>query len=330
MKKVLYRKTINDFENIFTNSWQAEQTRQYLIKLYQDGETFEQIAAASKVMSEHSLKLPIARELQNSLLDNCGTGGDRSDSFNISTTVSILLSACGCKVAKHGNKSITSQSGSANMLEALGVNLDLDISSQVDMLLHTNFVFMFAIYHHKAMKHIMPIRQSINHRTIFNILGPLTNPACVKKQLIGVFDKTFLSNITKALKLNQSTSAIVVSSKDGLDEVSISDITYACSLRNGDINSFVINPEKVGLKFWAKNDIKGGNPKENAKITKDILQGKTTGAKLDIVLLNCAVALVVDAKVDNINDGIELSKTSIYDGNASKKLEQIIDVSNSF
>lgn len=124
MNEVLYRKTINDFENIFTNSWQAEQTRQYLIKLYQDGETFEQIAAASKVMSEHSLKLPIARELQSSLLDNCGTGGDRSDSFNISTTVSILLSACGCKVAKHGNKSITSQSGSANMLEALGVNLD--------------------------------------------------------------------------------------------------------------------------------------------------------------------------------------------------------------
>ncbi len=330
MNEILHKQTKENFENIFTNHWSAEQTREYLIKLHQDGEKFEQISAASQVMAKHSIKLPITKELQNQIIDNCGTGGDGSNSFNISTTVSILLSACGCFVAKHGNKSITSQSGSADMLEALGINLNLNIQNQADMLGDTGFVFMFALHHHPAMKHIMPVRHSIDHRTIFNILGPLTNPAGAKKHLIGVFDKRFIQNMTKALMLNQSSSAIVVSSKDGLDEVSISDITYACRLQDAQIDNFTIDPVKVGLKLYDKADIKGGTPQDNATITKDILAEKLHGAKRDIVLLNTAVALVADGKADNIKHGISIAQTNIANRKAMQKLEQIIDVSNSF
>ncbi|MBT4178796.1 MAG: anthranilate phosphoribosyltransferase, partial [Campylobacteraceae bacterium] len=168
-----------DFENIFSNTWDVETSKQYLVDMYTNGETAQQIAAAASVMRDHSIKLPISSSLKTQVVDNCGTGGDKSNSFNVSTTVSVLLSACGCKVAKHGNRSITSKSGSADMLEALGVNLDLDIDSQVNMLEQTGFVFMFAVNHHPAMKYIMPIRKSLDHRTIFNILGPLTNPADV-------------------------------------------------------------------------------------------------------------------------------------------------------
>lgn len=330
MNETLYQQTQTNFENIFSNNWSPKQTREYLVELYKRGETGEQIAVASRVMTQHSIKLPIAQELQNQIIDNCGTGGDGSDSFNISTTVSILLSACGCFVAKHGNKSITSQSGSADMLEALGVNLNLNIQDQADMLGDTGFVFMFALHHHPAMKHIMPVRHSIDHRTIFNILGPLTNPAGAKKHLIGVFDKRFIQNMTKALMLNQSSSAIVVSSKDGLDEVSISDITYACRLKDGQIDDFTIDPAEAGLKLYDKADIKGGTPQDNATITKDILAEKLHGAKRDIVLLNTAVALVADGKADNIKHGISIAQTNIANRKAMQKLEQIIDVSNSF
>jgi anthranilate phosphoribosyltransferase len=318
----------DDFENIFNNRWDIEQSQQYLIKMYQDGETAQQIAAAAHVMREHSIKLPIDSNLQNQLIDNCGTGGDKSNSFNVSTTVSILLSACGSKVAKHGNRSITSKSGSADMLEALGVNLDLNIDQQVKMLESTGFVFMFAINHHPAMKYIMPIRKSLDHRTIFNILGPLTNPANVKKQLIGVFDKSFVPKIAKALQLINTKRAMVVSAADGMDEISISDITYATKLIDGKLEDIIIDPRECGLKLYNKIEIEGGDANENAIITKGILDGSIEGAKLDIVLINTAAALYVDEMVDTLEDGIVLAKNIIKSGTAIEKLNQIIKVSN--
>ncbi|MGM0519711.1 MAG: anthranilate phosphoribosyltransferase [Campylobacterota bacterium] len=316
------------FDDIFENRLPHEEVRDYLIEIYERGETAQEIASAASAMREHLIPLPLPYDIKSKAIDVVGTGGDKSNSFNISSTVSIILAACDSIVAKHGNKSITSKSGSADMLEALGINLNLSIENSAKMLEDTNFCFMFAQNHHPAMKHIMPIRKSIPHRTIFNILGPLSNPATVSKQLIGVFDKTFLNKIASALELLETKRSIVMSSRDGMDEVSISDITYATSLINGKIEDFEINPEHYGFKLSPKESIVGGVAKENAQITYDILDNKTKDAKLDIVLLNTALALIVDKKARDMQDGIEIAKEAIKTNKAKEKLKQIIEVSN--
>ena len=315
------------FDDIFENRLPSEEVEEYLIKLYKDGETAEQIAAAADAMRDHLIPLPVHYDLKKELVDNCGTGGDKSNSFNISTTVSILICACGSKVAKHGNRSITSKSGSADMLEALGINLDLSIEQQVEMLEKTGFVFMFAQKHHPAMKHIMPIRKNIPHRTIFNILGPLSNPATVSKQLIGVFSKDYIRRIIEALKILETKRAMVVSSKDGMDEISISDISYGTILENNEITDIVINPEDFGLSIYPKEEIIGGDAIENAKTTKDILENKVKGARLDIVLLNAGAALFVDGIAKDIKEGIDIAREAIVSGRVKKKLEEIISFS---
>jgi anthranilate phosphoribosyltransferase len=316
------------FQKLFDNKLEPEIAKEFLISLYNRGETSEDIAEATSLMRSHLLPLSIKDELRNELIDNCGTGGDKSNSFNISTTVSILLNACGCLVAKHGNRSITSKSGSADMLEALGVNLNISLANQAKMLEDIGFVFMFAVNHHPVMKHIMPIRKTIPHRTIFNILGALSNPAGVKKQLIGVFSDEYLHRVVKALTLLDTKRAIVVSSKDGMDEVSISDITYATMLKDGQIDDFIIDPQKHGFSIYDKQEIVGGDATFNAKITKDILLGETKGAKLDIVLLNSAVALFADGVARDIQDGIEMAKDAIYSKKAILSLNSIVEVSN--
>jgi anthranilate phosphoribosyltransferase len=317
------------FDDIFENRLPQEEVKDYLVKLYEDGETAEQIAAAADAMRDHLIPLPVNYKLKDELIDNCGTGGDKSNSFNISTTVSLLLVACGSKVAKHGNRSVTSKSGSADMLEELGINLNLSIDDQAKMLEETGFVFMFAQNHHPCMKNIMPIRKSIPHRTIFNILGPLSNPATVSKQLIGVFSDAYIHRMITALSLLDTKRAMVVSSKDGMDEISISDITYATTLINQRTNDIIIDPRDFGLGLYSKDEIIGGDAKENAKITRDILEGKITGAKLDIVLINAGAALFVDGKAKDIKEGIEIAREAINSGRAKEKLEQIISFSKS-
>lgn len=317
------------FDDIFENRLPEHEVREYLLDLYERGETAAEIAAAASAMRDHLIPLQIPYELKSKLIDNCGTGGDKSNSFNISTTVSIVLAACGCYVAKHGNRSITSNSGSADMLESLGINLSLPMEKLSTMLEETGFCFMFAQNHHPAMKYIMPIRKSLTHRTIFNILGPLSNPATVSKQLIGVFDKSFIGKITEALNMLDTKKAIVVSSKDGMDEISISDITYANSLENGKIEEFIIDPQEYGFKLAPKEEIVGGDAKQNAIITKEILEGKENGAKRDIVLINAAAALVVDEKARDIHEGIQMAREAIESGRAKEKLAEIISVSNS-
>lgn len=323
----MFNKTKLKFDDIFEGKLTDEEVRSYLIELYERGETAADIAAAASAMREHSILLPIPYHLETRLIDNCGTGGDKSNSFNVSTTVSLLLAACGCYVAKHGNRSITSNSGSADMLEALGANLSVTLEKQAIMLEDTGFIFMFAVNHHPAMKDIMPIRKSIPHRTIFNILGPLTNPAGAVKQLIGVFDKEYIHKMVEALKLLGANRAMVVSSADGLDEISISDVTYATKLENGEITDFIIDPRNYGFEIYPKSEIEGGDAKTNAQITRDILEGKITGAKLDIVLLNTAAALEVDGIAKDMFEGIEMAKQAIISGKAKAKLEQIIQVS---
>ena len=316
------------FDDIFENRLPAEEVREYLIELYQRGETAAEIAGAASAMRDHLIPLPVHYDLKEKLIDNCGTGGDGSNSFNISTTVSILLASCGCYVAKHGNRSITSKSGSADMLEALGINLNLSLENSAKMLEDVGFTFMFAQNHHPAMKYIMPIRKSIPHRTIFNILGPLSNPATVSKQLIGVFNKSYINKLAYAMDMLDTKRSIIVSSNDGMDEISISDITYATSLYNGKITDFEINPENYGMALGDKNEILGGDATFNAKLTTDLLSKKLIGSKLNIVLLNAAAALIVDEKARDFQDGIEIAKDAILSGKAKEKLDQIIKVSN--
>lgn len=316
------------FDDIFENRLPEEEVREYLIELYERGETAAEIAAAASAMRDHLIPLPVHYDLKEKLIDNCGTGGDKSNSFNVSTTVSLVLAACGCYVAKHGNRSITSKSGSADMLEALGLKLDLSFESSAKMLEDAGFCFMFAQNHHPAMKYIMPIRKSIPHRTIFNILGPLSNPATVSKQLIGVFDKLYINKIATALDLLETKKSIVVSSNDGMDEISISDISYATMLDNGKVDDFEINPENYGFKLYPKEDILGGDAKFNAAVTRGILNNEVSGAKLDIVLINAAAALIVDDKARDIQEGIEIALEAIQSLKAKKKLEELINISS--
>jgi len=324
----MFNKARLKFDDIFENRLEASEIREYLIELYNRGEDSSEIAAAAAAMREHMVHLDLSQELQEELIDNCGTGGDKSNSFNISTTVSIVLSTCGCKVAKHGNRSITSNSGSADMLEALGVNLTLTVPKQIEMLKQCGFVFMFAINHHPAMKHIMPIRKSIDHRTIFNILGPLSNPASVHKQLIGVFSKEYVLKIAQALTRLNTKRAMVVSSEDGMDELSISDVTHCAFVDRGNIKEFILDPREYGFDLYPKVQIEGGDAKENAIITKGILDGTVTGAKRDIVILNTAVALLVNGSVNSTEEGIIMAKEVIDSGKALSKLNEIIEVSN--
>ena len=300
----------------------------FLKELYQKGESASDIASAVEVMREHSIKLPLPKELQDRAIDIVGTGGDKIGSFNISTTVSLLLASMGAVVVKHGNRSITSKSGSADLLEALGINLNLDINGQIKMLEETNFCFIFAINHHPAMKHIMPIRKSLNHRTVFNILGPLTNPAGAKRYLMGVFAPEFIQKMAKTLQIVGAKKAYVVSSNDGMDEISISDTTQYALLDNDTITEGVIDPREFGFKLYPQSEILGGDANVNTQITKDILSNRLDGAKRDIVLLNGAFALLANDMARDVKEAIEMCEDAIKSGKAIKHLEKIVEVSN--
>lgn len=317
------------FTSLFQHEMSDEQMREFLLSMTLDGHTcVGTIAAAAEVMRSFALPLPISEELRLKSLDIVGTGGDKIGSFNISSTVAVLVSACGGSVAKHGSRSITSKSGSADMFEELGIRLDLSMQNSSKLLEETGFTFMFAQCHHPAMKFIVPVRKSIPDKTIFNILGPLTNPAGVQKYMLGVFDKAFVPKMAEALKINGATSAMVVSSNEGMDEISISDVTYASQLSDGEMREFVIDPEEYGIKKVPLKAIMGGDAKENAKILYDIFDSKATDPQRDIVLLNAATSLMVDGKARDIQDGLEIAREAIIRGFAKKKLESIIEISN--
>lgn len=322
--------TREKFEKLFNNELETEEARQFLIDLYEKGETGEEIAIAASVMREHSVKLPMSDELREKAIDVVGTGGDKSGSFNISSTVALLLAAMGKTVAKHGNRSITSKSGSADLLEALNINLNLTPEQQVDMLEKTGFCFIFAINHHPAMKHIMPIRHSIEHRTIFNLLGPLTNPAGAKKYLLGVFHPEYIERMASALLELDITRAFVVSSNDGMDEIALATTTPFAYVEAGRVSPGEIKPTDYGFRMAGAGEILGGTAEENAIITKEIFAGVETGAKLDIVLLNTAFALFVDGSVRDMKEALDLSRECIASGKALKHLEYIAEVSNSY
>jgi anthranilate phosphoribosyltransferase len=315
------------FNKIFKNELSNSEVREILISLYEKGESGEEIAGAMEAMKSHSVKVHVDDEFRDKIIDNCGTGGDKSGSFNVSTTVAFVMAGAGSYVAKHGNRSITSKSGSADVLELLGFNLNLSPMQHSMLLQNSRFTFMFAQQHHPAMRHIMPIRKSIPHRTIFNILGPLTNPADVKRQLIGVFHKDFVPPIVDALQILDMRSAIVVSGADGMDEVSISDKTYYRELKDGKISEGEVTPEEFGLQRASFDEIKGGDARENGDILLNILKGQELGAKRDIVLLNSAFGFVAEGRARDIQDGLEIARDSIDSGKAFQQFNMIIDMS---
>jgi anthranilate phosphoribosyltransferase len=325
---VTYEETRTRFERLFNHEMSDKEMREFLISMRLDASTsVEAIAAGASVMRSHAIALPVETSLKPKLIDVVGTGGDKIGSFNISSTVSILLASCGAYVAKHGNRSITSKSGSADVLESLGIRLDLSLEATATMLEETGFAFMFAQNHHPAMKFIMPIRKSIDEKTVFNVLGPLTNPAGVEKFLLGVFDKSFVPKIAEALRINDAKSAIVVSSEEGMDEISISGVTYAAELKNGAIKAYEIDPQAFGIERAPLSAIIGGDAKENAKIMRNIFSNRAETPQRDIVLVNAAAALMADGMAGDMQEGLEIARDALLSGKAIEKLQQIIDVS---
>ena len=315
------------FEKLFNNEMGTEEARSFLIELYEKGETPGEIATAASIMREHSIKLPISRELQEKAIDVVGTGGDKIGSFNISTTVSLLLASIGSVVAKHGSRSITSNSGSADVLECLGINLDLTPEKQVQMLEETGFCFIFAMNHHPVMKHLMPIRKSIEYRTIFNILGPLTNPAGARKYLLGVFSPEYIERMAKALLELDVKRAFVVSSEDGMDEISLATNTRFAYVEGGILSEGVIDPEAFGFKKAPQKAIIGGTAKENAAITRAIFAGTATDAQRDIVLINAGFAIFADGRARDIQEAFEMAREGIESGKATVHLGKMAEVS---
>ncbi len=295
----------------------------FLTALRMKGETVEEITGAARVMREKVAGI----QAPEYTVDTCGTGGDMSHTFNISTTAALIVAACGVPVAKHGNRSVSSSCGSADVLEALGIKIDLEPQKVEKCLAETGFGFMFAPLFHPAMKYAIGPRKEMGIRTVFNILGPLTNPAGAQRQVLGVFSDTLTEPMAKVLKNLGVKHAFVVHGEDGLDEITTTDKTRVTELKNGTIKTYFIAPEDFHLPKGSRDGLAGGDAAHNASITIDILKG-IKGPKRDIVLMNAAAALVTGERTDNFNEGITAAAEVIDSGAALKKLEEIKEVSN--
>ena len=286
-------------------------------------ETIEEITGAAAGMRKHCIKLLNDMDI----LEIVGTGGDKSNSFNISTTSAFVVSATGIPVAKHGNRAASSKCGAADVLEALGAKITISPEKRRKILDKINFCFLFAQNYHIAMKYVAPVRKELGIRTIFNILGPLVNPAGANMQLLGVYDEDLIEPMAKVLSNLGVKSAMVVYGKDGLDEISASSITKVCEVVNGNYKTYEIDPEQFGMKKCNKEDLLGGTPQENAKITIDILFG-TKGAKTDAVILNSAAAIHIAKPEISISNAVNIAKEVIDSKKALNQLEKYIKLSN--
>ncbi len=301
------------------------QIASFLTALRIKGETIDEITAAAEVMKEKCIKTQLST---TNTLDIVGTGGDMSNTFNISTTTAFVAAAGNIPIAKHGNRALTSKSGSIDVLEALGINVNKTPDEEKQIFEKLNLCFMFAQNHHPAMKYAAKVRKELKFRTLFNILGPLTNPAGCKSQLFGVFDKKLTETLCKVISNLGVENVLVIHGNDGLDEASISSETTISEGRNGIIKNYIIKPEDFGLKRADKNEIKGSSPKENAQIILNIFSGKDKTAKRDIVILNSALAFYTYKTVSSIKEGINLAQDIIESGLALKKLNEYIKLSN--
>lgn len=295
----------------------------YLTALSMKGETIEEITGSAEEMRAHCVKLLHDQEV----LEIVGTGGDGSNSFNISTTSSIVIAAAGVPVAKHGNRAASSKCGAADCLEALGVNITIPPEKSKELLEKINICFLFAQNYHISMKYVGPVRKELGIRTIFNILGPLANPAGATLQVMGVYDETLVKPLAQVLSNLGVTHALVVYGQDKLDEISLCAPTTVCEINNGDFKDYVIEPEQFGYKKCKKDDLTGGTPEENAAITRAILNGEK-GAKRDAVCMNAGAALYVAGKAESLEAGVTLAEELIDSGKAKEKLNEFIAESN--
>ena len=296
----------------------------YLTALALKGETIDEITASAAGMRAHCIKL-----LHNlDVLEIVGTGGDGSNSFNISTTSSLVIAAGGVPVAKHGNRAASSKSGAADVLEALGVKITLTPERSAEILKKMNICFLFAQNYHIAMKYVAPIRKELGIRTVFNILGPLSNPAGANMELMGVYDQSLVEPLAQVMANLGVNRGMVVYGQDSLDEISMCAPTSVCEIRDGKFTSYEITPEQFGYERCEKGALTGGTPAENAEITKAILKGEEKGPKRQAVCLNAGAALYIAGKATSIEEGVKLAESLIDSGAALKKLEEFVEETN--
>ncbi len=318
----------NEMEEVFTEimsgKTSTDDIASFLLALKHKGETIEEITGAAVIMRKFATKIHPKRK---DLIDTCGTGGDNAHTFNVSTVSAFVAAGAGCAVAKHGNKSVSSKCGSANLLEELGVNINIDKDLIEKCIDEIGIGFLFAPRLHLAMKYAMPARQKIKTRSIFNILGPLTNPAGAKKQLLGVFDKGLVDSLIRVLQNLGSSHAMVVHGKDGLDEVTTTSLTYVAELREDGIKTYEINPSDLGINLSKRDDLLGGDAAYNAKIAIGVLKGEK-GPKRDIVLLNAGCAIYIADIAKDLKEAIKMAEESIDSGKALGKLDKLKQLTN--
>jgi anthranilate phosphoribosyltransferase len=300
-----------------------------LIALRMKGETVDEITGAAMAMRERVTPLDVDRER---LVDTCGTGGDGRGTFNISTLAALVAAGAGAPVAKHGNRAVSSACGSADLLSALGVHIDLDAARMAEVLRQTGISFLFAPKLHPAMGAVAAVRRELGVRTIFNVLGPLTNPAFAKRQVLGVYSDHLVEVLAQVLVALGCEHALVVHSRDGLDEISLSAPTHVCEARGGTLHSYELTPEELGLPVYPLEAMAGGDAAENARIAQAILGSdsgdRESGARRDIVLANAGAALYVAGGAASIRDGVELARAALASGAAAAKLRELVAATN--
>lgn len=311
-------------DEIMSNQAEQMNMAAFLTALRMKGETVEEITAFAKGMRKHGVKVPV----QGDVLEIVGTGGDEANSINISTTASIIVAAAGFQVAKHGNRSVSSKSGAADCLEALGVKLDLEPEKNAEILKEANICFMFAQKYHSAMRFVGPVRKGLGIRTVFNILGPLANPAGADVELLGVYSEDLVEPMAHVLDKLGVKRAMVVYGQDRLDEISLSAPTTVMEVNQGTFTKYELTPEQFGFTRCKKEELTGGDGAENAKITESILKGECTDAKAQAVLLNAGAGIYLMDGAPSIEDGIKLAKETIESGKAYAKLKEFVALTN--
>lgn len=307
-------------EQVFNETTPKNEIADFLISLSQKGETAEEVAALATVMKSHALKLDVPEGIY---MDNCGTGGDGLKSFNISTASSFILASCNVKIAKHGNRKISSDSGSADVLDALGIPSNLTLDQSVNMLKEHGITFLFAPSVHPKLKRIGEVRRAIGKPTIFNLVGPLTNPVNLERQFVGISRPNLVIQYAEVLKLLGRKRAVVVSGSKGMDEASLNNDNIFALLHDGEVIPFSIDIEQLGFSETAVENLRGGSPTENAEILRNLLKGKQS-LYLDAVLLNAALGLYAYGTVETVKDGVEKARQAIHSGKAYEKLEEVV------
>lgn len=313
-------------DDIMAGRATQSQIAAFLIGLRVKGETEEEIAGCAQSMRAHATPIQTRR---TNVIDTCGTGGDNVGTFNISTAAAIVASSAGANVAKHGNRAVSSRCGSADVLKALGVNIEIDPAQAGRVLDEVGITFLFAPLLHEAMKYAAPVRKELGVRTIFNILGPLTNPARARRQVVGVFDPNLTETLARVMKVLGGEHVLVVHGEGGLDELSTVGKTRVSEVRNGEVLSYSVGVEELGIRRASVQELKGGDAQVNADVIRGILSGHYDGAPKDVVVLNAGAALYTSGLASSIRDGVTMAKEAIDSRAASRKLKAWIEASRS-